>query len=479
MGNGQFLPKHTERILQFGEGNFLRAFVDWKIQKLNQATSFKGSVVVIQPINQGLVNILNEQNGLYTLLLRGIENGKPKVYTELINSISRGINPYAENDAYLKTAEQKQIRFIVSNTTEAGICFDAADKFDDKPAKSFPGKLTQWLHHRYVSFNGDASKGIIFLPCELIEKNGTKLKAAVLQFIEHWNLEADFKTWVEIACTFCNTLVDRIVPGFPKETINEIYKDLGYEDKLVVEGEIFHFWVIEGPEWVKNELPFDETNLDVKFTNDLSNYRTRKVRILNGAHTTLVPVAYLSGIDTVRESVEHPIVGKYLENFLNNEIIPTLDLPYEELKQFADDVKNRFLNPFVKHFLSSIALNSISKFETRVLPSVLQFASKNGRLPQNLLFSMAALMHFYRGNSCGRQTPVNDSPEIMDFFKNLWAKYDSKAITMADVAKEILSQVSFWKQDLNQIPGFTSELQKQMEIIESKGVAAALAEMVK
>src|ERR1044071_695565 len=297
--------QYPEKVLQFGEGNFLRCFADWMFNELNKQAGFNGSIVVVQPIDRGMVNMLNEQDGLYTLYLRGLKNGKPESNSETINIISRGINPYDDFGAYIKTSENPDMRYVISNTTEAGISLDENDKPNHTPPNSFPAKLTIWLNHRYKTFGGDHSKGVHIIPCELIEKNGENLKKIILQLAERWNLDNGFVEWVDTACTFSNTLVDRIVPGYPRERIAEITEELGYEDKQVVEGEHFHLWVIEAPEDLQKELPFPSIGLNVLYVKDLTPYRTRKVRILNGAHTALVPVAYLYGIDFVRESVEH------------------------------------------------------------------------------------------------------------------------------------------------------------------------------
>src|SRR4029079_5820471 len=303
-------------------------------------------------------------------------NGKAESTHEVIDVISRGINPYEDFQAYLKTAEEPEIRYVISNTTEAGIAYDDNDKPVDAPPNSFPAKLAVWLHHRYKTFNGDSAKGVHIIPCELIEKNADNLKRIILQLSAKWKYEDGFVNWLHNACTFNNTLVDRIVPGYPKERIAEITSELGYEDKQVVEGEPFHLWVIEGREQLQKELPFPSIGLNVLYVKDITPYRTRIVRILNGTHTALVPVAYLYGIDTVRESVEDPVIGTYLRDAIFHEIIPTLDLPKEELEQFANEVIDRFRNPYIKHLLMSIALNSWSTFETRVLPSILEYKKR-------------------------------------------------------------------------------------------------------
>jgi tagaturonate reductase len=442
-------PLRPTRILQFGEGNFLRAFVDWMVDILNEKTDFNSAVEIIQPIRKGLGEMLNAQDGLYHVLLKGMQHGNVFSEERLITCVSNVINPYEDFKRFLKTAENPDLQFIISNTTEAGISFDETDSDPEKLSESFPGKLTQLLHHRFQYFKGDTSKGLILLPCELIERNGEALKKTVLAYCDLWKLSSAFKNWITEHNIFCNTLVDRIVPGFPKETIQEIQQSLGYEDNLVVQAEPFHLWVIEGPSSVQQYLPAEKTGLHVKFTSDLTPYRTRKVRILNGAHTTLVPVAYLAGLRLVKESVDDKAIGTYIRRAIFNEIIPTLDLSADELSQFANDVIERFQNPFIKHELLSIALNSISKFKVRVLPSILEYKKRTNKLPEDLLHSLAVLILFYKGEWEGNPIPLNDSPEILEFFRNAWQDNNVES-----VVNKVLSNESFWGQDLTKIEGF-------------------------
>ena len=451
------------KILQFGEGNFLRAFVDWIVDILNEKTDFNGAVEIIQPINKGMADMVNKQDGLYHVVLKGVQQGKVFSETRLVTCVSNAINPYEDFESYLTTAENPDLKFIVSNTTEAGITFQASDSSPATLDESFPGKLTQLLFHRFKFFNGNKEKGLIFLPCELIESNGDTLKETILRYAKLWKLPEDFKQWITSCNQFCNTLVDRIVPGFPKETIHEIQQSVGYEDNLVVEAEPFHLWVIEGPESLQQQFPATKAGLQVKFVKDLTPYRTRKVRILNGAHTTLVPVAYLAGIRTVKESIDDKNTGSYIRNVIFNEIIPTLDLPADELTQFANDVIERFQNPFIKHELLSIALNSISKFKVRVLPSVLEFKKRTGKLPVDLLYSLAALIRFYKGEWHGDAIPLNDSPEVLNFFKMAWQEQD-----VQKVVHKVLSNESFWGQDLTQVDGFVDQVTRSLKQIENR-----------
>lgn len=479
--NKKFLKeyqKYPERVLQFGEGNFLRAFVDWQIDKMNKEANFNGGVVVVQPIEKGLVDRLNEQDGLYTLYLQGIKDGKALKEHSIINSVSRGVNPYTNYDQFMEIAENPELRFIISNTTEAGIAFNENDKLEDKPQKSYPGKLTAFLYNRFKKFNGDKSKGFIIIPCELIDRNGEKLKSLVLKYTKLWNLEDEFVEWLNNANTFCCSLVDRIVPGYPRDNIDEVTKELGYEDGLVDVGEQFHLWVIEGPNWIKKELPTDKAGLNVKFVEDMTPYRTRKVRILNGSHTSLVPVAYLYGLDIVSESVEHEVIGKFLNGVIYDEIIPTLDLPEDELKYFAGAVLERFMNPFVKHYLMSIALNSMSKFETRDLPSLLEYKKRHGKLPQKLVFSLAALIEFYKGKRGNEDIKLSDNQDVLEIYKLLWSNYDGTENGLRKIVTSVLGYEKNWKIDLNKIEGLTDLVVKYLSSIEKVGIKEAIKEVI-
>lgn len=465
---------YTERILQFGEGNFLRAFANWMIQEMNKKANFDAGVVVVQPIDQGLIKMLNDQDGLYTLYLNGIKNGEVISEHEVIDCIQRGINPYTNFDKYIENAENPDLRFVISNTTEAGISYNAEDKLTDKPQKSFPGKLTALLYKRFLTFGGASDKGLIVIPCELIDRNGDNLKRIVLQYAEEWKLEDEFAEWIEEDNIFCNTLVDRIVPGYPKDKMEAITEELGYKDNLVVEGEQFHLWVIEAPATVKEEFPSETCGLNVIFTDNMEPYRTRKVRILNGAHTTLVPVGYLYGIDRVRESLEDEVVGKFLKDALFNNICPTLDLPEEELSQFSADVLDRFRNPYLQHELMSISLNSISKYKTRVLPSVLEFVKRKNELPKNLLFSLASLIAFYKGDRNGTAIALKDDQDILDFFATTWSSNN-----FVEVAEAVLSNTKFWGTDLTEIDGLQEEVTMHLETILNEGMKTALEAFIK
>lgn len=451
------------KILQFGTGNFLRGFIDWAVDILNEKTDFNGDIQIVQPHGKSPATALNEQEGLYHVITRGFQNGKVIDEVRLITSVRSAINPYLEYESFLALADKPELRLMVSNTTEAGIYFDPKDKQPEDVPVSFPGKLTALLYRRFSVFQGDPSKGLIHLPCELIEQNGQKLKETILQYARLWNLGTAFESWVNDHNIFCNTLVDRIVPGYPQEDAQEMVERIGYKDDLMVMTEPFHLWIIEGPQSLEREFPISQTGLDIYFADDLTPYRTRKVRILNGAHTAMVPLAYLKGLRTVREAVEDPFIGDFLTHTIYSEIAPTLDLPKEELEKFAQDVIERFKNPFIKHLLKDIALNSVSKFQVRILPSLLEYYRRKNELPEHLVLSFAALIVFYRGNYAGQSFPVRDTPEVVDFLQEVWENKDSHTI-----ATRVLAQTAFWQQDLNSIAGLTDLLADKISVLLSE-----------
>ena len=462
--------KYPTRIIQFGEGNFLRAFVDWIIWNTNQKTGFNAGVTVVQPIDRGMVDLLNSQDGLYHVNLQGIDKGEVVDSIQMIDVINAGLNPYTQFDEYLALAENPDIRFVISNTTEAGIAFDPSCRLEDRPASSYPGKLTQLLFHRYRYFEGALDKGLIILPCELIFLNGKELKKCIYQYIELWQLGEGFKTWFEQACGVYCTLVDRIVPGYPKDTIGQIQESIGYEDKLVVKGEIFHLWVIEAPQSVAEEFPADKAGLNVLFVPSEAPYHERKVTLLNGPHTVLSPVGYLSGLDTVRECVEDPEIGKFVRKVMCEELLETLNLPKEELVAFADSVLERFLNPYVKHFVTSIMLNSFPKYKTRDLPGLKTYLDRKGELPKGLVLGLAAIITYYKGGMRGDVEIVpDDDAAIVDLLKNLWATGD-----VAKVAEGVLAAEFIWGEDLNDIPGLSAMVSDYLELIPKEGMRAAV-----
>ena len=470
-----------ERIIQFGEGNFLRAFVDWIIWNMNAKTNFNGSVVVVQPIDKGMVEWLNGQDCLYHVNLQGRLNGEPVNSLERIDVISRALNPYSQNAAFMALAEQPDIRFIISNTTEAGITFDPSCKFTDAPASAYPGKLVQLLYRRYKTFNGCPSKGLILMPCELIFLNGHHLKECIYQYIELWkeDLGADyegFKEWFTKYNYVCATLVDRIVPGFPRKDIAAIQEKVGYNDNLVVQAEIFHLWVIEKPEnmsieQLREEFPAEKAGLHVLIAESEKPYHERKVTLLNGPHTVLSPVAYLSGINIVRDACNNPVIGQYIHKVQFEELMETLNLPMDELRQFASDVLERFNNPYVDHQVTSIMLNSFPKFETRDLPGLKTYLERKGELPKGLVLGLAAIITYYKGGTRADGAPIqpNDAQEIMDLLSQLWATGDLRKVAEGVLgATDIIWKES--KQDLNTIPGLTDMVEGFLRSIQEKGM---------
>ena len=453
------------KVVQFGEGNFLRAFVDFVIDKLNKEANFNAGVAVIQPLTGGLVGMLNEQDGVYNLFMKGIKQGKEIQEQRTISCIQKGINPYNNYEEYLKLAEEESLEFIISNTTEAGIAYDETDTLEGMPQKSFPAKLTALLYRRFKHFNGDSAKGLTIIPCELINYNADTLKKIILQYAELWELEADFVTWINNSNSFHNTLVDRIVPGYPKDDIDAYQSKLDFEDKLIVSAEVFLLWVIEGGDKLKSKIPFDQIDENILVVEDMQPYRTRKVRILNGAHTTMVPFSILFGNETVKETVDHEFTGAFVKDAIFKEIIPTLSLPEEELKTFAEEVLDRFRNPFIKHQLASIALNSISKFKVRVLPSLLAFQKDCNRLPLHLTFAFACLIRFYRGDWNNHTLPINDDDAVVAELKRIWELHSYQ-----EISEQALKNEKFWDQDLTQIPELKEQVAVALELIETKGI---------
>ena len=462
--------RYTEKVIQFGEGNFLRAFIDWIIWKTNQKTDFNGSVVIVQPIEKGMVEWLNEQDGLYHLNLQGLLNGQTVDSLDLIDVVSRGLNPYVDFNSYLELAEQPEIRFVISNTTEAGIAFDPACKLEDKPASSYPGKLTQLLYHRYEHFEGAMDKGLIIFPCELIFENGKHLKECIRRYIDLWGLGPDFSAWFEEACGVYSTLVDRIVPGYPRDNAAQLCERAGYDDRLLDKAEIFHLWVIEAPKEVAKEFPADKAGLNVLFVPSEAPYHERKVTLLNGPHTVLSPVGYLSGLNTVKECCEDPEIGKFVHKVMFDELLPTLNLPKPELEKFANDVLERFRNPFVKHFVTSIMLNSFPKFRTRDLPGLKTYLERKGELPKGLVLGLAGICTYYKGGKRGEDEIVpNDDQKIIDLLKELWATGDVRK-----VAKGVLAATFIWDEDLNAVPGLADLLAADLALIQAKGMREAV-----
>lgn len=463
-----------EKILQFGEGNFLRAFADYLVDIMNDEGLFDGSVVICQPIENGLTDLINAQDGLYTLVLRGRENGEPTEKTRVIESVSRCINPFKDFDALLDVARSESLEIIISNTTEAGITFCESDKLTDCPPSSYPAKLTRVLYERFMHFKGSDESTLYILPVELIDNNGTELKKCVKKYIELWNLSPEFSEWVD-KCKFSNTLVDRIVTGYPKKDIDSFIEKLGYTDKLLDTAEPFFFWAIEETDGLADVFPADKSGLGAVFCQDISGYKMRKVRILNGAHTVSVLGAYLAGFDIVRDMMNDEKFNSFILDTLKDEVIPFIPLPQDEKESFANSVLERFNNPFIDHRLLDISLNSVSKFKARCLPSLLDNV-KNGKFPKHLFFGLSCLIAFYNGkydengkfigNRNGEEYEIKDDKAVLDFFN----EYSSSG----EIIDAVMRNRDFWGQDLTEINGAVPFVENCVDMINLCGVKSAM-----
>ena len=478
---GYILEKAPEKILQFGEGNFLRAFVDYWFDMSNEKAGWNGKIVLVQPIAPGLAKLINEQEGLYTLYLRGRENGEKVDRKRVISSVSRCLNPYekADYEAMMEVAVSDDLEYIVSNTTEAGIVYDPACQKDDCPPSSFPAKLTQVLYKRWQA----GKKPVVILSCELIDNNGKELEKCVGQYIQQWGLESAFQDWCA-SCTFCSTLVDRIVPGRIKDPVEaqRLEEENGYHDELIDVGEVFGVWNIEGPAWLAEQLPFQQAGLNCIVVPDVTPYKKRKVRILNGAHTGFVLGAYLAGFDIVRDCMHNPSVKGFMNKMLHEEVIPTLPLDKQDLENFASAVEDRFNNPFVDHELMSISLNSTSKWKARNMPSFLEYIQSQGKLPVCLTMSLAAYIAFYsndiqeltdKGLVCrrpkGNTYTISDDRWALEFY---WEHRQDSAQALVHA---VLSNRQMWDQDLTEIAGLEQAVVDDLNKIRTEGAEAAYA----
>lgn len=466
---------YPTKIVQFGEGNFLRAFIDWQIDLLNEQTDLNAGVTIIRPIDSNFPPSLRSQDGLYTTIIRGLnDQGERVKQLRIIRSVNDEINIYQQFDEYLALAKDTNIEFIFSNTTEAGISYHAGDKLTDKPAVSYPAKLTQFLYTRFEHFNGAHDKGLFIIPCELIDYNGEALQQLVHRYATEWQLPTAFIDWLNHSNTFCSTLVDRIVTGYPKNEVDELQQELGYQDSFLDTAEYFYLFVIQGPKELAKKLCLDKVNLNVLLVDDIKPYKERKVAILNGAHTAMVPVAYLAGLNDVGSTMKDEQLLSFIENAIYNEIIPVLSLPQDELQAFAQAVINRFKNPFIVHQLLAISLNSMTKYRTRILPQLLAYQVKNQQLPKCLTFSLAAMIAFYRGQRDGQPIPLQDDDWILAMYAKLWQQHSEKVITTKQLVTEVLSQSQHWECDLTKVPDLIDTVTTEVDTILIKGMRAAL-----
>ncbi|WP_196596201.1 tagaturonate reductase [Pectinatus frisingensis] len=479
-----------EKIIQFGEGNFLRCFIDWMVHRMNLNNVFNGRIVAVQPTPYGkVVSKLNAQDGLYTTILRGVRDGNIVNKKEIITSVSRGINPYTNWADILKCAENPTIEYVFSNTTEAGLVYNADDCKDMLPPLSFPAKLTLYLYHRYKYFHGDTDKGMYVIPCELLEANGDLLKSIILKYCQQWNLPRKFIDWLNYHNKFYNTLVDRVVSGYPKSETKKFIRELCYEDRLLVCGEPFYFFAIEGDACLKEKLPFQKIGLNVVIEKDISKYRKRKVRLLNGGHTANVPAAFLSGLDTVSEMMDDKVTGKFTRQVIRNVILPSIDIDKSMFENFAESVIERFENPFIKHYLLNILLNSTSKFKVRVLPSLLEYHDKFGKFPEELLFSFAAYIFLYRpvrieGNHLygirqGKEYELTDNEADIAKMAAAWKLYDGTQQSSINVVKEVISDTDLWNIDLTKFANITEIIGKYLYRIGKEGSRTVMKSLIR
>ncbi|MCY4018914.1 MAG: tagaturonate reductase [Chloroflexi bacterium] len=462
---GNVARMYPERIVQFGGGNFLRGFVDWVVDILNEETDFCSGIALVKA-TPGTYEDLDAQDCLFTTYLHGVRDGIFTEETRLISSVNRTVYPYQDFSVYLELARQEPIRFIFSNTTEAGIVFSADDKLDDAPPASFPAKLARLLYERYSHFEGDAEKGCIIIPTELIEDNAARLREIILEYARLWGLDRGFGDWIMRHNMFCNTLVDRIIPGFPEADAERIFAGLGYEDRLLVAGETYHSWIIEAPQRLLDEFPVNHTRrpLNVRIVDDAAPYRRIKVRLLNGAHSSMVPIGLLLGIESVREAMEHDALGPFIEDLIYDEVIPSItDISQDELEDFARAVFDRFRNPHIHHLLLTISLNSSSKVKERIVPSILGYLEQRGELPARLVLALAAFIRLYKGEWEGEMIPLNDDPGVLDWFREAWSGADSHS----DLAETVLASTALWERDLSQIPGLAERVSENLRAIEA------------
>lgn len=472
------------KIIQFGEGNFLRGFVDYMVDVANEKGVFNGNIAIIKPISYGNLDRFHAQDNLYTVSLRGKMNGETYVENRVITSVAKVLDIYQDYEEYTALARLDSLEFVVSNTTEAGIVYDAEDQFELTPPNTYPGKLTKFLFERFQAFHGNADKGLIILPVELIEDNGIKLKECVLKYADLWSLGAEFKNWINEHNIFCSTLVDRIITGYPRDEAPKICESLGYEDDLLDTGEPFALWVIESDKDISGKFPLGKAGMHVIFTKNQKPYRERKVRILNGAHTATVLAGYLMGKNIVLECMKDKTIRKLMTNIVFHEIVPTVKLPREEAEDFANSVFERFENPFVKHALLSISLNSVSKWKARILPTFQDNYAKTHTPPKYLTFSFAALMAFYSsdhlqdgvliGDRNGEAYEIKDDKKVLDFFAA-----NSKKKPTREFVTAFASNTDFWGEDLTKYNQFVDMVCSDLEHIQKDGMTATVEALVK
>jgi tagaturonate reductase len=452
--------------LQYGDGNFLRGFVDWMIHEMNEAVpAFNCEIIVLKSRpGTGLLPEYTRRENKFKVHTKGFVYGDIHRSSLEIKSIKEAFSPYSDHTKYSRLAEIEDLKLIFSNTTEAGIFFDAQEKLTDAPPLGYIGKLTQLLFKRYSHFDGDPSKGVIIIPCELLKGNGDLQKSTVLKYIDLWRLPEGFTAWLHTTCTFCNTLVDRIITS-PTDV----------ENPLDVQAEPYHLFVIEDFEKLRDILSPKETKLEIIFTDNLEHYRKRKVRILNGGHTSMVPVGHLAGFETVQDCMESPLMSTFIERLTYNEICPSLNFPGDQAKNYADQVLDRFRNPFLNHKLLRISLNSISKLKVRIVTSIKAYEQLYGKLPQRLCFAFASMIIFYSGKFGKDLIPLSDTQAVKDYFSNLYEETPLIAENSKAITQQILANDDFWEEDLNAVGGLTECISNHIFTILTSGMTQSIA----
>lgn len=465
------------KVVQFGEGRLLRTLIEPAFQKAIDEKRLEGSIAIVKPTGRGNLNTFQQQDCLYTIVLRGKQDGKTSDEAFPITCVNRAVNPYEDFEAFLALARLPELEFVVSNTTEAGIVLDPEDRFDAVPPRSFPGKLTRFLYERYRYGEGSETCGLTILPTELIERNGERLRDCVLKLAEIWKLEQPFCAWVQKACLFCSTLVDRIVSGCSPEELPLLWERFGYRDELATVGEPFGMWAIEAPDHVSARLPVDGPGSPAFFVRDLAPWKQRKVRILNGGHTAMVPASFLAGKNLVRECMDDPAIHRFLTKTEEEEIVPYVPLPHADALAFSREVEQRFANPFLDHRLLDICVNSFAKWKERILPSVLD-VYQAGKLPRRLIFSFAALLAFYtkaeekEGELFGQRDDqlyrLHESDRILALVK------EYSGLSADGYVTAVLRESGLFD-ELQTLPQFAQLAAADLQSIREQGAAAAMA----
>lgn len=469
--------KYPERILQFGGGNFLRGFADWIIDKYNkQSNDDKLGILAVKVREEGNYSSWKEQEGLFHLFTKGLAEKKTINEKVLITSVVRVLEVHRDYEDFIASSHQADLNIIISNTTELGLAFSAADKLDQIP-NTFPGQLTQWLFERYKFFGGDRKSACTMIPCELLENNGQILRDSILQYIEHWQMDAEFKNWLIAYCHFCNSLVDRIVSGIDQRKIADYHERIGFEDQMMTEGEPYHLWAIESKHDLSAQLPLNRIGLNVIYTTDLTPYKELKLKILNGAHTSMVPIGLLLNIGLVKDVMDNKLTANFIKDLVYLDTIPAIQVDQKMAKEFAKDVMDRFRNPFLEHRLKAISLNSISKFVSRVLPSIKGYLTTKGRLPPRLVLSFACLLAYYSGSYQGQVIEPVDDEEVVSTLLRHWEKIRSNGGISYQALEKLLSDSTLWGEDLTKLEGLGEQLGGFLTEIEKGNLVSLITDI--